>query len=488
MNQLGYIDVREFGAKGDGQADDTKAIQDAFNAANSLPGVTVFVPPGEYMVGSLNAQSIRAVDFGASNCKLTGGGTFKYRLGCNNNAVLRISGDNNSIEWIRVDCNWSGGAAATSGYRDNGKYNRSRDIVAFNVAPGPDQGDPQGDCLQHMGEVGTMHRCIALGGYTSLRDAGDYNVMQYCLGLEYARKGYNNSFKFTTWTCVIGVHTESTYVSTTGAAGYQIDPEAENATFDRAIFRDCTGRPETEPGTTNGTKFAVIKDVYFDGCQVFHTTTTVTTFRVAERVDRVRVKDSFLARDFFFESMLTPYPEEARLERVIIGDGTQDPNYAVGRGRCDILKIADSVLNGYTLGGIEWCGPDGTYTLIATTNCEFNGKKNNDTTFDIDPTSVGLLNHSRKLQWLGNRRSNSGTGTASAQFTDPNDSDNILGTTQDASTRVYAHSAAPTSNLVTWAIGDIVMNTSPASLGYIGWVCTSATPSPGTWKQWGAIS
>lgn len=43
---------------------------------------------------------------------------------------------------------------------------------------------------------------------------------------------------------------------------------------------------------------------------------------------------------------------------------------------------------------------------------------------------------------------------------------------------------APTTG--TWAVGDIVYNTSPAASGYIGWVCvTSGTP--GTWKGFGLI-
>jgi hypothetical protein len=46
-------------------------------------------------------------------------------------------------------------------------------------------------------------------------------------------------------------------------------------------------------------------------------------------------------------------------------------------------------------------------------------------------------------------------------------------------------SAAPTTG--TWKLGDIVYNTSPASAGYVGWVCTAAG-TPGTWKTFGLIS
>jgi parallel beta-helix repeat protein len=45
--------------------------------------------------------------------------------------------------------------------------------------------------------------------------------------------------------------------------------------------------------------------------------------------------------------------------------------------------------------------------------------------------------------------------------------------------------AAPTTG--TWAVGNIVYAITPASGGFIGWVCTVAG-TPGTWKTWGVIS
>jgi hypothetical protein len=38
----------------------------------------------------------------------------------------------------------------------------------------------------------------------------------------------------------------------------------------------------------------------------------------------------------------------------------------------------------------------------------------------------------------------------------------------------------------TWAVGDIVWNTTPAATDYMGWVCVTAG-TPGTWKGFGAI-
>lgn len=48
-----------------------------------------------------------------------------------------------------------------------------------------------------------------------------------------------------------------------------------------------------------------------------------------------------------------------------------------------------------------------------------------------------------------------------------------------------ANTSYPSSG--TWNVGDVVYNTSPASGGYIGWVCTTAG-TPGTWKTFGLIS
>lgn len=42
-------DVRRFGAKGDGAADDTAALEFALAAANAVPGV-VYLPAGSYRV------------------------------------------------------------------------------------------------------------------------------------------------------------------------------------------------------------------------------------------------------------------------------------------------------------------------------------------------------------------------------------------------------------------------------------------------------
>lgn len=47
-----HLNVRNFGAKGDGKTDDTKALQTALDAAHAAGGGSVFVPPGRCLIAS----------------------------------------------------------------------------------------------------------------------------------------------------------------------------------------------------------------------------------------------------------------------------------------------------------------------------------------------------------------------------------------------------------------------------------------------------
>jgi hypothetical protein len=57
MLLAGGLNVRDFGAKGDGVAKDTSAIQKAIDAAGKQGGGTVLVPPGKYLSGTIHLKS-----------------------------------------------------------------------------------------------------------------------------------------------------------------------------------------------------------------------------------------------------------------------------------------------------------------------------------------------------------------------------------------------------------------------------------------------
>src|SRR5437016_9454706 len=55
---LPQFNVKSYGAKGDGATDDSTAIQDAINAANTAGGGVVFSPAGTYQINtSLNLKT-----------------------------------------------------------------------------------------------------------------------------------------------------------------------------------------------------------------------------------------------------------------------------------------------------------------------------------------------------------------------------------------------------------------------------------------------
>ena len=57
-NQPGNIcNVRDFGAKGDGQTDDTYAIQQAIDACSMSGGGQILLPPGRYLSGTIRLKS-----------------------------------------------------------------------------------------------------------------------------------------------------------------------------------------------------------------------------------------------------------------------------------------------------------------------------------------------------------------------------------------------------------------------------------------------
>jgi hypothetical protein len=64
-----YVDIRQYGAKGDGIADDTAAIQTALNV-----GGTVYIPPGTYLLNGSRKGTFNALLTYTSNTHIVGDG------------------------------------------------------------------------------------------------------------------------------------------------------------------------------------------------------------------------------------------------------------------------------------------------------------------------------------------------------------------------------------------------------------------------------
>jgi hypothetical protein len=112
------VSVKDFGAVGDGVADDTAAIQAAFNTFSSTTNRNVYFPPGQYSVTStlvIPANTVSAQIIGGSGMDGGGGGSTSPYLTLTNiiwdgaiAAVPVVQADRGSgIIWsgVSIDCN-----------------------------------------------------------------------------------------------------------------------------------------------------------------------------------------------------------------------------------------------------------------------------------------------------------------------------------------------------------------------------------------------
>lgn len=88
LNAATYLNVKDFGATGDGTTNDSTAIQSAITAAKAA-NKSVFFPDGSYVISSLGTQSGRLFLVGTGNSTLKG--TFTYY-----DATFPLSADTNT--------------------------------------------------------------------------------------------------------------------------------------------------------------------------------------------------------------------------------------------------------------------------------------------------------------------------------------------------------------------------------------------------------
>jgi hypothetical protein len=111
-----HLNVKAFGAVGNGIADDTTAIQNAINAAASGSGSIVFFPPGVYLASQIALiQGISLVGSGMNPSPWGLGTTLKQKAGVNQNFIVSSSSDNYQHWSVISNMQLQGDPSNTSG-------------------------------------------------------------------------------------------------------------------------------------------------------------------------------------------------------------------------------------------------------------------------------------------------------------------------------------------------------------------------------------
>lgn len=106
----GQINVKQFGAYGDGEHDDTNAIQNSSNAAANLSVPILFIPNGIFLIQKLDVLNAQQRIVGATNLTITSSSRKTVLKALNNTSeyLVRIKNENgmtsgNSVENICFD-------------------------------------------------------------------------------------------------------------------------------------------------------------------------------------------------------------------------------------------------------------------------------------------------------------------------------------------------------------------------------------------------
>lgn len=485
---LNYFNVKDYGAVGNGIADDTAWIQSAFDAAKNTGGAgsTIFIPR------STGAYMCEGLDLNGNDLRLTGDGTLKLKGGSTANFVLRISGDYHLISGIRIDGNRAGSpTGAGNGLDVTGDYNHVRDVTVFNTKTANGSANVV---------VGGTHNLVEEvwsndAGGAAFRDAGDYNQYLKCIARNWGYAGFYRP--------------GSAANERLDIDGGYFEPGADSA-GDNCIWFDGANSIKmvairntvvnwldsvTPSGSPVLGKFTKIDRLILDNCLFKHKhtlATALTTVEIGAGVKRAYFDHTFLSRQLKLNSIDSD--AIVMLSDTQIGDAklwaapsTQPTVSVLGIAGAQFIARSSRFI-GYTGAALELVvnlNTSSTFVHFEASDCEFQGYNAfaNDT-YDVKVAGSGVVNASRKILWLNNRRSVTGGGSAHAIVT----SDlRILFTTRDWSKRVYESTAKPSITAsIAWQQGDTSMHTTPTSPGTIGWVYIAGAVND--WKTFGAIT
>lgn len=478
------INVADYGAVGDGATDDTVAVQTAFNAVAASGGTVVFEPGKIYMINGLY-QPIQSI-FGGVKPK---SGTILQ----GNNATLKVI-TNSSIGYCILNLNQVNNIA----------------IYDLNIV---------GDVGTHTGSTGEFGHGLMIMGcnnivlnnlfitlcwgdailfseYAHINGNTDVDVIS-CEFVDCRRQGVSViDLRNATFTGCTFRNIGAT-AAVSPAAGVDLEPDYVGAVVSNVSFVGCTFNSNNSHGFIAGSSVNVVENIRLIGCSFYNNGASAITGKSIGTTPSMRNVFEIIGCDIKGQVLV----DNCKIigGQIILEEIYTNSPYAIeSSADLPFQMIGTSVFVTGTrkAAAIYGATSEGSRKLVQ--NCKFNQDGNAAADISAWATVGGFVTMDNcQMTRTGAAPATGYTFSGASDFTGFNakmvncylDPKLALGFAQDGLMNRVAQrgwaSAAPTTG--TYAVGEIVLNSAPASAGYIGWVCTVAG-TPGTWKTFGLIS
>jgi hypothetical protein len=478
------INVADYGATGDGSTDDTVAIQTAFNAVSASGGTVVFEPGKTYMINGLY-QPIQTI-FGGVKPK---DGTVIQ----GNNATLKVITNSsigycvlnlNSVDNIVInDLNIVGDVGTHTG--STGEFGHGLMVMGCDNVT-----------LNNLFITLCWGDAVLFSEYVHVNGNTNVDVIN-CEFVDCRRQGVsvvdltNGTFTGCTFRNIGGT------AATSPAAGVDLEPDYVGSQVSNIDFVGCTFNNNNSHGLIAGSSVYLVENVRLIGCSLYNNGASAITANSTGTTPKMRNVFEIIGCDIKGQVLV----DNCKIigGQIILEETYTNSFYAIESvADLPFQMIGTSVFVTGTrrAAAIYGATTEGTRKLIQ--NCKFNQDGN--TAADLAQWAVmgGFITLDNcQMTRTGAAPATGYTFSGAADFTGFDakmvncylDQKLAVGFAQDGlMVRVAQRgwvSAAPTTGAHT--VGEIVLNSAPASAGFIGWVCTVAG-TPGTWKTFGLIS
>ena len=484
MIQAAPINVADYGATGDGSTDDTAAIQAAFDAVSASGGTVVFEPGKTYMIngsylpiqtlfGGVKPKSGTIIQGNNAKLKVITSSATGYCV-LNLNAVSNIAINDLNIEGD------VGRHIGTTGEFGHGLMVMGCDNVSFNNL----------FITLCWGDAVLFSEYVRVNGNTNV----DVNNCEF---VDCRRQGVsvvdlsNGTF--------IGCSFRNIGATafTSPASGVDLEPDYVGSQISNLTFVGCTFNNNNSHGFIGGSTVYVVENIRIIGCSFYNNGASAISANSSGTTAKMRNVFEIISCDIKGQVLV----DNCKIigGQIILEEIYTNSQFAVESvADLPFQMIGTSIRVTGTRKAAAIYGATTEANRKLIQNCKLNQDEN--TLADLETWIVtgGFISlDNTQMTRTGTAPATGYNFGGATDFTGFDakmvncylDPKLAVGFAQDGlMVRVAQRgwvSAAPTTGAHT--VGEIVLNSTPASAGFIGWVCTVAG-TPGTWRTFGLIS